>query len=195
MEECIYDQGGYFVINGSEKVLVAQERLNADTVYCFKRRMPYKYTYTCDIRSTVPGNTRPPFAVILGMMVPKSDHGEYIACELPYILKEVPVVLVFRALGLISDREILEHITYDLSDSELMEKFRPSLEVAKHITKQTNALDFIGRRGSAVDAGKEDRVKYARVSVMQRAFLPHMGQDPTDTTKKAFFLGYMVNRL
>ena len=32
--ECIYDQGGYFVINGGEKVIVAQERLNANTIYC-----------------------------------------------------------------------------------------------------------------------------------------------------------------
>ena len=40
--ECIYDQGGYFVINGGEKVIVAQERLNANTIYCFQKKQPNK---------------------------------------------------------------------------------------------------------------------------------------------------------
>ena len=40
--ECIYDQGGYFVINGSEKVVVAQERMSNNHVYCFRKKQPHK---------------------------------------------------------------------------------------------------------------------------------------------------------
>ena len=46
-------QGGYFVINGSEKVLIAQERQAYNRVYCFKRKAPSKSTWTCEIRSDV----------------------------------------------------------------------------------------------------------------------------------------------
>ena len=46
-------QGGYFIINGSEKVLIAQERQAYNRVYCFKRKAPSKSTWTCEIRSDV----------------------------------------------------------------------------------------------------------------------------------------------
>ena len=41
--ECIYDQGGYFVINGSEKVVVAQERMSNNHVYCFRKTVSYTH--------------------------------------------------------------------------------------------------------------------------------------------------------
>lgn len=34
--ECRYDQGGYFIVNGNEKVLVAQERMASNIVLVFK---------------------------------------------------------------------------------------------------------------------------------------------------------------
>jgi DNA-directed RNA polymerase II subunit RPB2 len=36
--ECNFDQGGYFIINGSEKVIVAQERISNNHVYVFKKK-------------------------------------------------------------------------------------------------------------------------------------------------------------
>ena len=47
--ECIYDQGGYFVINGSEKVVVAQERMSNNHVYCFRKKQPHKSVSHCMI--------------------------------------------------------------------------------------------------------------------------------------------------
>jgi DNA-directed RNA polymerase II subunit RPB2 len=44
--ECIYDQGGYFVINGSEKVVIAQERLSNNHVYAFRKKQPSKFSWS-----------------------------------------------------------------------------------------------------------------------------------------------------
>ena len=41
--ECAYDEGGYFIINGSEKVLIAQEKMSTNHVYVFEKRQPSKY--------------------------------------------------------------------------------------------------------------------------------------------------------
>lgn len=51
-------------------------------------------------------------------------NGGHIRAQLPYIRTDVPVVLVFRALGYTNDKAILEHIVYDFSDTDMMEKFR-----------------------------------------------------------------------
>ena len=51
--ECIYDQGGYFVINGSEKVIVASERMSNNHVYAFKKKQPSKFSWVVETRSQV----------------------------------------------------------------------------------------------------------------------------------------------
>jgi len=51
----------------------------------------------------------------------KSAIGQRIIAILPYIKQEIPVIIVFRALGFVSDRDILEHIIYDFDDPEMME--------------------------------------------------------------------------
>lgn len=51
-------QGGYFVVNGSEKVLIAQERMANNHVYVFRKSQPAKYAYVCECRSVVEGSTR-----------------------------------------------------------------------------------------------------------------------------------------
>ena len=43
-------QGGYFVINGSEKVLIAQEKMANNHVYVFKKSQPSKYGFVAECR-------------------------------------------------------------------------------------------------------------------------------------------------
>ncbi|POW07344.1 hypothetical protein PSHT_09992 [Puccinia striiformis] len=53
LNECPFDQGGYFVINGSEKVLIAQERMAANHVYVFAKAAPSPVSFLSEIRSAV----------------------------------------------------------------------------------------------------------------------------------------------
>lgn len=53
LNECPYDKGGYFVINGSEKVLIAQERMATNRVYVFAKSQPSPVSYLAEIRSAV----------------------------------------------------------------------------------------------------------------------------------------------
>ena len=62
--------------------------------------------------------------------------GQYIHATLPYIRTEIPIVVVFRALGFVADKDILEHICYDFSDLQMMDLLRPSLEEAFVIQNQ-----------------------------------------------------------
>lgn len=53
LNECPYDSGGYFIINGSEKVLIAQERMATNHVYVFAKAQPSPVSFLAEIRSAV----------------------------------------------------------------------------------------------------------------------------------------------
>ena len=115
--ECIYDQGGYFVINGSEKVVVAQERMSNNHVYCFRKKQPHKsvcrvkrapiccnvrYSWVVECRSHVEHGARPTSTIYMQMYNKAGrgqTHGNQIRVTLPYVRVDVPVIVVFRALG------------------------------------------------------------------------------------------------
>ena len=73
--ECPYDQGGYFIINGSEKVLIAQEKMSSNHVYVFKKRQPNKYAYVAEVRSMAESQNRPPSAMFVRMLSRASAKG------------------------------------------------------------------------------------------------------------------------
>ncbi|XP_023931893.1 DNA-directed RNA polymerase II subunit RPB2-like [Lingula anatina] len=199
LNECPLDPGGYFIINGSEKVLIAQEKMATNTVYVFQQK-DSKYAYKTEIRSCLEHSSRPTSTLWVNMLARggqgarKSAIGQRIIAILPYIRQEIPIIIVFRALGFVSDRDILEHIIYDFDDPEMMEMVKPSLDEAFVIQEQNVALNFIGARGARPGVTKEKRIKYAR-EILQKEMLPHVGVSDFCETKKAYFLGYMVHRL
>ncbi|KAH8927818.1 DNA-dependent RNA polymerase II second largest subunit [Atractiella rhizophila] len=195
LNECPYDKGGYFVINGSEKVLIAQERMAANHVYVFAKAAPSPVSYLSEIRSAVEkgGKTISTMQVKMFARGDKSA-GPTIRTTLPYIRNDIPIIIVFRALGIIPDRDILDHICYDREDIELFERLKPSLEEAFPIQTKENALDFIGRRGTTAGLNKERRLRYAQ-EILQKEMLPHISMSEGSTPKKAFFFGYMIHRL
>ena len=195
--ECPYDQGGYFIINGSEKVLIAQERSAANIVQVFKKAQS-NTPYVAEIRSAVEKGSR----LISSMQIKlyekgegsKGGFGQTIKCTLPYIKTEIPIAIVFRALGVVSDEDILNHICYDRKDTQMLEMLKPCIEEAFVIQDREVALDFIGKRGNSQGVTRDKRIKYAR-DIMQKELLPHISQTEGSETRKAFFLGYMVHRL
>lgn len=228
--ECPYDQGGYFIINGSEKVLIAQEKMSTNHVYVFKKRQPNKFAYVAEVRSMAESQNRPPSTMFVRMLSRagakgvsglylkcfdckllfgcfgylqimtsfyvqlQGSSGQYIRCTLPYIKSDIPIIIVFRALGFVADKDILEHICYDFSDTQMMELLRPSLEEAFVIQNQQVALDYIGKRGATVGVTREKRIKYAR-EILQKEMLPHVGVGEYCETKKAYYFGYIIHRL
>jgi|TARA_B100001540_G_scaffold265557_1_gene246143 DNA-directed RNA polymerase II subunit RPB2 len=194
--ECAYDEGGYFIINGSEKVLIAQEKMSTNHVYVFEKRQPSKYMWVAECRSSPESGARAASSAMARLLHSPGTKGEpgVIRVTLPYIRTDIPLFVVFRALGFVADKDILEHVVYDFGDHEMMTLLRPSIEEAFVIQSQAVALDYIGKRGSAVGVTREKRIKYAR-EILQKELLPHVGVDEDCETKKAYFLGYIVHRL
>ncbi|KAG8965582.1 DNA-dependent RNA polymerase II [Tulasnella sp. 419] len=196
LNECPYDQGGYFVINGSEKVLIAQERMAANHVYVFAKAQPSPISFLSEIRSAVEkgGKTISTMQVKMFHRTLEKTLGNVIRATLPYIRNDIPIWVVFRALGVISDRDILGHICYDINDTQMVEMLKPCIDEGFVIQERELALDFIGRRGTTTGLNKEKRLRYAQ-EILQKEMLPHVSMAEGSETKKAFFFGYMVHRL
>ncbi|SCV70667.1 BQ2448_3429 [Microbotryum intermedium] len=195
LNECPYDKGGYFIINGSEKVLIAQERMATNRVYVFAKSQPSPVTFLAEIRSAVEKGGKTISSMQVKMMRrTEKQSGQTIRTSIPYIRADVPIVVVFRALDIIPDKDILEHICYDRNDTEMFEMLKPCLEDAFPIQNRDVALDFIGRRGTVPALTRDRRINYAQ-EILQKEMLPHVSMAPGQNTKKAFFFGYMVHRL
>lgn len=195
--ECVFDQGGYFIINGTEKVIVAQERICNNYVYVFSKKQPHKYHWVAETRSHTDKGAKPTSALRLFMYhksIKESIGDSQIRVEIPHIKKDIPIVILFRALDFIADRDIMRCVVYDTSDIEMMEKFRPSLEEAAEFTSRMDCLNYIGSRGDTVNSTKNDRIRYAR-DILQMEMLHHVGNAAGCESKKGYFLGYIVHKL
>ncbi|KAL9066889.1 MAG: hypothetical protein Q9157_006992 [Trypethelium eluteriae] len=195
-QECPFDQGGYFVINGSEKVLIAQERSAANIVQVFHKKQSAT-PYVAEIRSALEKGSRLISSMQVKLYGKSTDMqnliGQSIMATLPYVKADVPVGIIFRALGIVADEDILNHIIFDKSDTQMMEKLRPILSDAWSIQDRDIALDYIGKRCNQ-SGTREKRIRYAK-DILQKEFLPHISQQEGSETRKAFFLGYMIHRL
>jgi len=78
----------------------------------------------------------------------------------------------------------------------MCEALRPSLDEANIVESEEEALDYIAKRGSAQAFIKENRIAYTRL-LLESELLPHVSTrpGPGDLQRKAFFLGYIVNKL
>jgi DNA-directed RNA polymerase II subunit RPB2 len=113
---------------------------------------------------------------------------------IPYIKVDIPIWVVFRGLGVISDRDILEHICYDMQDSQMLEMLKPCIDDGFVIQDREVALDFIGNRGTTTGLSRERRIRYAQ-EILQKEMLPHVSMAEGSESKKAYFFGYMIHRL
>ncbi|KAK0733148.1 DNA-dependent RNA polymerase II RPB140 [Lasiosphaeria miniovina] len=199
LNECPYDQGGYFIINGSEKVLIAQERSAANIVQVFKKPAGSSVSYQAEIRSALEKGSR----LISSLQMKMHTKGEpskgriagTVSVTLPYVKEEVSLAIVFRALGVVSDEDILNHICYDRKDTQMLEALRPCIEEAFCIQDREVALDYIGKRGNGnTGQNRNNRIRAAK-DLLQKEMLPHISQTEGCETRKAFFLGYMVHKL
>jgi len=189
MGECRNDPGGYFIIDGKEKVVIPQEKFGDNMMY-IRRGTPDAddYLYSVEIKSVSENVTKPVRTLNVRMVAPTGKYTfANIVVNIPNVRKPVPLFILFRALGVLSDREIITTILLDMDKYQSMvDLFAPSIHDAGLIYTQRNAIEYIAylTKGKAFHHGLEILADY---------FLPHVGE--TNFREKAYFLGYMVFRM
>ena len=146
-EECEYDEGGYFIVNGTEKVLVCQERQAENKVYVFENsKSQSKYSHTCEIKSLPDKKVLTPKNIQVKITSKEGIHGRNIKVSIPHIKQDVPLYVVFKAMNVTNDYDITNYILYDVPREnwrEYTQFLRASLEEASTITTQEMAKEYL----------------------------------------------------
>jgi len=112
---------------------------------------------------------------------------ENIVVNIPNVRAPIPLFIVFRALGFVSDKEIISMCLLDMEKYEnMVDLFIPSVHDAGAILTQRNALKYI----SLLTKGKT--IPHV-LEILCDYFLPHIGEN--NFTNKAYYLGYIVFKL
>jgi len=223
MGEGEFDQGGYFIINGSEKVIIGRERPAENKVLCFKNKTSTKYTSTTEIKSTKDQRLYPIKVITVNltkepslkdMKSRETAFGRTIQVSIPSLKLDIPLFVVFRALGVVTDRDIFQMILYNIDnpDPNFVNLLLPSSEEALRVKDPEDKTKSLGIRTqeaalaymsnsrvlkydtsflTKAEDKTEARRKYI-TDLLSRELFPHMGEN---NYKKAYFLGYMTRRL
>lgn len=198
--ECRYDTGGYFIINGSEKTVLGQERAAENRVYCFNiSKNNTKYNWSAEIKSVPDFKCISPKQINMMISSKNNGFGQPICIQIPRVKQPIPLFIVFRALGVISDKEICEYILLDIDVPKykaMLDNLQASIiEANKHLTKE-ECIRYITSYViyTPINMDKETGIRKKHefaMDVLQNDLFPHCHT----TQQKIYFLGYMANKL
>jgi DNA-directed RNA polymerase II subunit RPB2 len=198
--ECKFDIRGYFIVNGGEKVIIPQERLIENKILVLKKKDQSSLISVAEIRSIATNG-------VAQAIVMKYKKNGFITITAPQFRdkNEIPLVILLRALGLISEKDISDFITFGSNDEEIYYKLLPSLnnyylsndnESTAKIKNQEDALSELVKYVRKIYKTSDEIVDNTKITylkeILVKEFMPHMGGS---LISKALFLCYMANKL
>ena len=197
--ECHMDPGGYFIINGQEKTCLGQEKAADNKIYCYKSKKDDKYLCTAEIRCVPDWKVISPKQTYMMVSSKVVASGHEVLIQIPRIKKEIPIFVLFRALGVISDKDICEKIVLDIDNPEsqkILNFMSGSISQSNEIMVQDDAIRYITNYVTYTPmnmdkaTGTQKKQEFA-MDVLENDLFPHC----RTKTEKIHLLGYMVNRI
>jgi len=192
VSECWYDEGGFFVIKGQERVINVQEKVRTNMPYV-RSINKSKYLYSCQIRSWNEKKIRSTSTLTCYLFDEKgAGKRPRIKVALPFVDFHVSLPIVFRLIGVRSKEEMRQIIGMDNECNHFVQNVLKSPMLSK---SDEELLTWIGEKGTK-EKTIERRRRYVQ-HIFENEFLPHVGLDIDEETRhrKAQFLGYSVRKL
>jgi len=197
--ECKFDAGGYFIINGSEKTILGQERAAENQVYCFNVSKGNKWSWMAEIKSVPDFKQISPKQISMMISTKNNGFGFGIYMQIPRIKQPLPLFVIFRALGILSDEDICKLILLDITNeknSDMLEFLKGSIIESNTVLTQEDAVQIVINNvmftpiNMTVEQGRKKKVEFAN-DVLNNDLFPHCHT----SQQKNHFLGYMTNKL
>lgn len=188
--ECPYDNGGYFIVDGAEKVLVTRQEQAFNTLYITPQNDPKVLIYASI--SCLSSETRQVKRIAFALMRHSERAGftthSTIQVSLPFVRKTIPLFVLFRALGFQSDEEILKMIFPDFDSSEaklLLPKLQPSIIEGFPFLNTYTAIQYIKTLTKGFSIAHV-------LDIIKNQLFIHM---PNDSSTQALYLGDCVRKI
>ncbi|MGB9635074.1 MAG: DNA-directed RNA polymerase subunit B'' [Candidatus Micrarchaeia archaeon] len=172
------DPGGYFIVNGTEKVLVSLEDLVPNRIITSKDSEK-------GIVSARVFSTR--FGFRARCSVERAKDGK-LTLTFPAAPPSMPVIPFLRVLGFKKNEDIIKAFP---DDTYIKSDLLYNIEIDETKSYE-DALDYIGRKAAPGQA-KDFRLKRAEILV-DTYLLPHLGTEPDSRKAKAYYLIKMLER-
>ena len=198
--ECSADPGGYFIINGSEKTILPQERARENKVMCFNIvKNNNKWSWIAEMKSVPLRKCISPKQINITIATKNNGYGHSIFIQIPRIKQPIPLFILFRALGIISDKEICKRIILDIEDKRLQRmvySLKASIIDANKFDTQDKAVDYITENVMFTPINMDKTQGYLKkkefaLDVLDNDLFPHC----ETKIQKIYFLGYMTNQI
>ena len=180
--------------------MLGQERAAENRVYCFNiAKNNTKYNWSAEIKSVPDFKCISPKQINMMISSKNNGFGQPICIQIPRVKQPIPLFIVFRALGVISDKEICEYILLDLDVPKykaMLDNLQASIiEANKHLTKE-ECIRYITSYViyTPINMDKETGMRKKHeftMDVLQNDLFPHCHT----IQQKIYFLGYMANKL
>jgi len=172
------DPGGYFIINGTEKVLIIVEDLAANRFLVSKEKIGAS-PFVGKIFSE-----RGAFKI--PHTVERTKEGVFYLSFTR--VKRVPIVMILKALGILKDEEIMTMISSEKSYDDVLTNLYEFVD----IKTEEDALDRIAKT-IGITQSKEIRIERMK-EILDRYLLPHVGISKSDRRLKAYNLCKMLKK-
>ena len=176
------DPGGYFIINGSERVIVGLEDLSYNKIIVDRETLGGNIVFKAKVYSSIVG-----YRAKLELVM-KNDG--LIVARIPGSPVDIPVVILMRALGLESDKEAAAAVSLV---EEVQDELEGSFEKASDVPTSKDSIVYISKR-IAPGMLEEFQIKRAE-TLLDWGLLPHLGKHPENRKEKAQFLGEAACKL
>lgn len=146
--ECQYDPFGYFVVNGAEKVLCSLDRITENRALVFAGNKSQGFSHVAEVRSVSDNNPGCPKVTSVALMTRPNAHGQYMRVNVCSLRAEIPLCVLFRALGVETDMEIVDmvcSVSPNLSVDQVVKELRGSLADGAVAFTETDALMYMAR--------------------------------------------------
>ena len=201
MGECSHDPLGYFVVHGSERTILCQEKVADNRIMIFQnKKTSSKYLYSVEMKSLHESFTTPPKKLEIRLSSKFNGFGYPMVACVPRFREDIPVMIYFRALGVVDDRTVARIIWGDEKDSHvelLGASFRDASEMG--IFTQDDAVRYLTNH-LQYGTNQEDKCAYVQ-HLLTTELLPHVkfaGETTTPAVlnaRRTMLMGSMIRRL
>ena len=194
MGECAEDMGGYFIVQGGERVCISQERMSENRPFVFRNnRNATKEVEVIEVKSIGPDNDQVPKSNAVKIMYhPKNNQIHLLRATLPRMKAPIPLFILFRALGVCADRDILDLIFGPDGDSEFDAVIDESIAESAHVQTQEQAQEIMVSYVKTWSSRSSRPVVIK--DILAEELFPHIGTGEK-AYEKACFLAHMTRKV